>query len=117
MYVLRGEVFPGIELHYSVCFSTGVEYKRKLEMDRFYPSKRSKFVSDVTLPRHIGIISAYTGDTQLCDVILDASEISPAEPHVLGVVGMGIPANAEASKHLAALARDFKATCLVAKTR
>ncbi len=86
-------VFPGVALHFGVRFESGVSYARAvMDLNIDFDQLRS-FLSTVSLPRHIGIVSAHTGETHLCDMIIDVSEIdrNPHKPSVLGIVAPGVP--------------------------
>lgn len=88
-------IFQGLELHYGVKFSSGVEYKRSLFGLSFTSQGLCRFLSDLTLPRYIGVVQVSIDELHLCDVILDISEVNRGIPSILGFVAPGIPENSE----------------------
>ncbi len=65
--LLEDVVFPGIELAFAPRFAAGTEYKRALlenaQLD--LPQKRP-FLSELALPRHVGVLSVFDGDHLRC---------------------------------------------------
>lgn len=94
------QVFQGLELHYEVRFSSGIEYKQGLFALSFPPEKLRQFLSELTLPRYVGIVKINTTDRHLCDAILDISEVNRGNPSVLGLVAPGVPEKSIAWQNL-----------------
>ncbi|MGB8699930.1 MAG: hypothetical protein WCD18_10985, partial [Thermosynechococcaceae cyanobacterium] len=112
-------IFQGLELHYGVRFSSGVEYKRSLFGLSFDPKALRQFLSELTLPRYIGVVQVNSEDKHLCDAILDISEVNRGFPSILGFVAPGVPENSVAWQRLFQVAQylnqqDLKCPLLTA---
>jgi hypothetical protein len=93
-------IFKGLEINYGVRFASGVEYQRNLFNLRFESTKLRQFLSELTLPRYVGVVSINTQELHLCDAILDISEVNRGNPGVLGVVAPTVPENSAAGQRL-----------------
>jgi hypothetical protein len=93
-------IFQGLELHYGVKFSSGVDYKRSLFDLSFEPQALRRFLSDLTLPRYVGVAQINTEEQHLCDAIIDISEVNRGNPSILGFVAPGVPENSVAWQRL-----------------
>ena len=99
-------VFQGaVPLHFSARFASGVDYKRSLFGYGLHGAQMRAFMQSFALPRHIGIISAWTDDKLLCDIVVDVSEVErvPPVPSILGIVAPGVPFQSVAWMQLAGL--------------
>lgn len=86
-------VLPNIELHYSVRFATGIEYRgTAAEYDLFEPDRR-EFFQHLALPRFVGIISVQCQGELLLDAVVDVSEVQRdrTSPNLLALVAPGVP--------------------------
>ena len=96
-------VLPGLNLSYDTRFESGVHYRRELiGKTQFDPSDMYRFQSELSLPRHIGLISVNVEESHLVDFVLDASEVdrNPRFPSVHAIVADGIPKSSFAALHL-----------------
>ncbi len=65
-------IFPGIDLRFSVKFAPGVGYKHQLITKGFHKKDLREFLSTIALPRFIGVISVWDKTNLLCDVLVVA---------------------------------------------
>jgi hypothetical protein len=86
--VFRDE--PDIVLHYSVKSASGIEYKRNLFSCSFDPQDLRVFLSNITLPRYVGVVQVYAENFHLCDAIIDISEANRTNQHLLAIVSPGV---------------------------
>jgi hypothetical protein len=100
---------PGLELHYSARFSTGVDYRDELLRANFNIADRREFHERLTLPRFVGVISVLHEDVLLVDFALDVSEIAQEvlRPPVLALACPGVPLLSAAHANLKRVARHF----------
>jgi hypothetical protein len=88
-------------LHYGIRVASGVEYKRDLFGFSFDSQELRCFLSNLTLPRYIGIIQV-NSEELLCEMIIDISEVNRVskERNILAIVAPGVPKNSPAWKNL-----------------
>ncbi len=77
-------VYRGVDLHFGVRLVSGVAYKHRLFGHRFPKADLKGFLFSLDLPRHVGCLSAYTGNAHLCDLLMDATEVCRIDPRILG---------------------------------
>lgn len=112
------KMFPGLDLHYSTRFATGVEYKRTvLESRSLDRTMMRAFQTLTSLPRHVGIVSVHDDVALLCDFVIDVSELNRRPiPPILAIVGHGVPLHSQAWINVRALAGALKCTFVTAKS-
>ena len=111
---LLEKALPGLKLHFSTRFSTGVGYKRSLVERALRPSEVREFSETTALPRHIGIIAVYVDNILVLETVVDVTEIQRdrEKPPVVGLVGVGVPPGSEAAKKIQSIADQFGVSLL-----
>lgn len=100
-------VFRDIDIKYSACFRSGVDYKAALFGQTLDVTELARLQQRLSLPRYVGVITLSTNDTDLCDFVLDISEVprEPSKPTVLVIVAPGVPKNSRAHASLGVVSR------------
>ncbi len=97
-----------LRLHYKCRFATGVEVKQQLlrNVDAD-PDQRQWFLLNCSLPRHVGVLSAITDQTPLCEVVIDVTEVdrAPGTPSVLGLLAVGVESKTTPGIRLSRIAK------------
>jgi hypothetical protein len=110
---------PGLELHYSARFATGVNYRDELFHHTFNDDDKQDFHERLALPRFVGVISVLYGNSLWVDVILDVSEVArePGKPPVLALACPGIPFKSKAHANLMGVANHFDCPIITGPAR
>ncbi len=95
-------VLPGVPLHFSARVTTGIEYRVGLfglGLDR---GQMRAFQERVTLPRFVGVVSAFWGEILVCELLADVTAIDRVgdETSLLAVVASGVSDHSSAWKSL-----------------
>jgi hypothetical protein len=99
--VLRG--FDDLE--YDVRFAAGTAYRDEVIALPLDPVRLFDFLTALSLPRHVGVVSILRESTLLMEFVLDISEVRGApRPAVLAIVAPGIKTATVSAKWLAELA-------------
>lgn len=104
------EVFRGLDVHYDVAFSSGVDYRRDMLESGLEPAALRQFDVDSDLPRHLAVVSVFSGDDLLCDLLIDATTIDlhPDDESLLAIVAPGVRAKTKVGKRLGAIAEEVQ---------
>jgi hypothetical protein len=113
---LYEDIVPGVALHFSARFEKGIDYKRNLLECGVRTDELRKFDEELTLPRHVGVISVHFRDVLVIDTLLDATEVERdrQKPPVLGFVAPGIPSMSVSAIHLRTVAKWFDVPSITA---
>jgi hypothetical protein len=104
------KVLAPIPLHFSAHITSGVEYRRGLLVpDRLHRPSLREFMTNLALPRQVGVISLWTDGVLLLDCLVDVTEVArnPDTPSWLGLVAFGVPFDTAEAVNLAAVADVF----------
>ncbi len=114
--LLTDQFFPGLELHFDAAFSSGVELQRSVIDHGYDPKHVAGFQLSARLPRHLGLLRVLHGETVLCEVVIDVTEVErqPRQPSVLAILGRGVPADTVPGLHIAQTCQRFKWPVLLA---
>lgn len=90
-------------------FTTGLEYRERVLA---FPVDRTairRFQEELNLPRHLGILSVFSGDAPILDVLIDVTEYQrdPTLPSILAFVGMGLPKGSPPALNFSRIAARF----------
>lgn len=83
-------VLDGVTLNYSGRFDSGIAVQKHIRESAFDANDRLSALTSVSLPRHVGILSAYDGNAPLCDFVMDATDVGRDTLDVLIVLASGV---------------------------
>jgi hypothetical protein len=115
--LLGEKVFPGVPLHFDCRFSTGIDYRAEVVRLSLAPAGLMTFVRGTPLPRHVGVVSVWTADTHLCDLVLDVTEVGRdrLHPPVIAAIAPGVTPGSKAAVNLEAVAAKLGWTFVAAR--
>lgn len=102
--------FPDTPLWHEVAFDTGVEYRQRMFEMPMYRRRLMAFHHRCALPRHLAVLSTYSENEHLCDVLLDATtvDLDPDGGSLLAIVAPGVPERSQAWRNLVGLAEGAR---------
>lgn len=98
-------VLPDIPLHFSAQMTTGIEYRAALFGRGLDPGQMRVFQERVIFPRFLGVFGAYSGDTLVCEFLVDVTAIDRVgdETSLLAAVAPAVRDHSPTWKRLAAV--------------
>jgi hypothetical protein len=113
------QVFPNVDLEYSMHATTGVGYRGWLrELALFAPADLRQFNWTVHLPRHLGVVRVAYEHRHVCDFLVDVTTVErlPYEDShaCVACVAPGVPCASRAWANLDVLCRSMEVPLLAA---
>lgn len=107
--MISSELFGDALLHYEMHVTTGVDFKRSLIDYDIRREDLRAFVTELALPRHVGVLRVSSEELHLCDFLLDVTEVQRNRdvPSVLGIAAPGVPWLSESHSRLVSAAKFF----------
>lgn len=101
------QMLPGLNLHYSGRFDSGVAIQAHVKSEFFDAADRLLLLTTQTLPRHVGVLSAFDSTVLICEFVLDATDVGRDGPEVLALLAQGVVRRSQAGLNLELFARKI----------